>query len=279
MITREDLQRFVSLHLSGAEENVITGETAAAAGDIGSAVYDEPLICIASADDPLWEEFKRPEAGLPLFRAPKEWLPEAKSVISVFGPFSDHVLQSNSADPVYTGSAWLSAYNTGGALIKKMSGQLAEWLSENGWLSVAPVVSGRFYRVMGAGADPSAPQGISYTSNWSERHAAFAAGHGTFGLSRGLITKRGVAGRFASVVTALPLDPAPREYTGLYEYCTMCGRCADNCPAGAISREDGKKHAPCNAWLDKMGEWSRFADACGKCQVNVPCMKGIPGRA
>ena len=275
MITREELQHMASLFLDKAAQNVITEKTAAATEDIGSSIYDEPLIGIASADDPLWEEFKKPEANLPLLRGPKEWLPEAKSVISVFGPFSDHVLQSNAKDPVYTGSAWLSAYNTGGSLIKQAGVQLAEWLTENGWPSVAPIPSDAFYRVMQESAD--AP-GVSYTSNWSERHAAFVCGLGTFGLSRGLITKRGIAGRFVSIVTTLPLKPTPRPYTGLYEYCTMCGKCADNCPAGAISFEEGKKHPPCNAWLDKMGEWSHFADACGKCQVNVPCMKGIPGR-
>ena len=41
------------------------------------------------------------------------------------------------------------------------------------------------------------------TSNWSERHIAYAAGLGTFGLCDGLITPLGKAMRCGSVVARL----------------------------------------------------------------------------
>lgn len=78
-----------------------------------------------------------------------------------------------------------------------------------------------------------------FASNWSERHVAYICGLGTFGLSKGLITKKGIAGRFGSVVTSAVLPVTQREYSNPFEYCTMCGKCAINCPAHAIDTEKG----------------------------------------
>jgi hypothetical protein len=47
------------------------------------------------------------------------------------------------------------------------------------------------------------------TSNWSERHSAYIAGLGTFCLSYSLISEKGCAGRYGTVVTDLDLEPSP----------------------------------------------------------------------
>lgn len=275
-ITREVLQKFVSLHFDRSPDNIVTAEKAVDPADIGTPMYDVPLIRIGSADDPLWEKFKKPGAIGSFYRAPKDWLPEARSVISIFGPWSDHVVHSNAAEPVYPGSAWISSYAAGGALIKRLSVQLADWLTEQGYPSIAPAMSSGFRFVYEDGSQPDVPAGISYASNWSERHAAFVCGQGTFGLSRGIITERGMAGRFCSVVTNLALEPDVRPYEGLYDYCIFCGRCAKNCPPQAIDTEKGKDHPSCNAWLTEMKARNGVAGCCGKCQVNVPCSRQIP---
>ena len=116
---------------------------------------------------------------------------------------------------------------------------------------------------------------MEFSSNWSERHVAYIAGLGTFGLSRGLITEKGMAGRFGSLVTTAELPVTERPYTDLYEYCSRCGACIRRCPVGAITQE-GKRHEPCSEYLAEMKH--RFAPryGCGKCQVKVPCMAGIP---
>ena len=49
-----------------------------------------------------------------------------------------------------------------------------------------------------------------YISTWSERHAMYAAGLGTFGLSKGLITKKGMA-RLIKQKSFLLMDQI-REY-------------------------------------------------------------------
>ncbi|MBP5750874.1 MAG: epoxyqueuosine reductase, partial [Firmicutes bacterium] len=251
-ISREMLQAFITQHLAGAPDNLVTAQTAVDPADIGTPMFAEPLVCVGRADDPLWEELKKPEAVGSIFRAPREWMPEAKTVISVFGPWSDHVVETNAQDPVYPSSAWISAYHTGGALIKRLSVELVEWLQPAGYSAIAPAMTENFRFVYEDGSDPEIPAGIAYASNWSERHAAFVCGHGTFGLSRGIITRKGMAGRFCSVVTDLELEPDVRDYTGVYEYCTNCGMCIANCPPQAISFEEGKKHPPCNAWLTDM---------------------------
>ena len=276
IITREDLQEFISLHFDRSEENIMTAETAVDPADAGKPMYGAPLVRIGTADDALWEEFKKPGAVGSFYRTPKDWLPEAKTVISVFGPWSDHVVQSNAAEPVYPGSAWISSYAAGGALIKRLSVQLADWLTEQGYPSIAPAMSKDFLQVYEDGTNPNVPAGNSYASNWSERHAAFVCGQGTFGLSRGIITEKGMAGRFCSVVTTLELEPDVRPYEGLYDYCVFCGKCAKNCPPQAISMETGKDHSSCNAWLTEMRRRNGIAGCCGKCQVNVPCSRRIP---
>ena len=275
-ITRGELLAFVTERLSGSPDNFMTAETAVDPLDIGKPMFVAPLIRVGSADDPLWEGLKKPGAIGPLYRPPKDWLPEAKSVISIFGPWSGHVVESNAADPVYPSGAWISSYAAGGALIKKLSVLLADWLTEQGYPSVAPAMSKEFVFVYEDGSRPDVPAGVSYASNWSERHAAFVCGHGTFGLSRGIITEKGMAGRFCSVVTTLPLEPDKRLYAGLYDYCVFCGKCAENCPPRAISRQRGKEHPPCDDWLTEMKARNGVAGCCGKCQVNVPCSRAIP---
>ena len=99
---------------------------------------------------------------------------------------------------------------------------------------------------------------------------------GTFSLSKGLITERGVSGRFGSVVTDAPLPVTKRRYTGLYDYCSMCGACVRNCPAQAISLEHGKSHHLCCSYFDTLREKYAPRFGCGKCQVNVPCERRIP---
>jgi len=117
---------------------------------------------------------------------------------------------------------------------------------------------------------------VSIRSNWSERHVAFVCGLGTFGLSKGLITKSGIAGRFGSILTELYLPPNNREYENIYEYCSMCGICVKNCPANAISIENGKNHNICSEFLNKTAKKYNPRYGCGKCQIGVPCENKIP---
>lgn len=172
---------------------------------------------------------------------------------------------------MWPSEGWLHGRIEGQALLEKLCMKLKSELINEGYNTVIPVLDKRFW----SNSNRSKYE-IKFTSNWSERHVAFICGLGTFGLSKGLITKRGTAGRFGSVITELYLEPDMREYKNIFEYCSMCGKCAKNCPVGAISIEYGKNHIKCSKFLDQTAEKCKPRYGCGKCQVDVPCELGIP---
>ena len=238
----------------------------------GLTVFDLPIIGIASASDPLFSELKKPEVVGEDILLPDEWLPGARSVISFFMPASGEARDDNRARRDTPSFKWMQMTTEGSRLIKALGGALCGYIEELGYRAVMPVLDERFrgYRYVERRGDRH------YMSAWSERHAAYIAGLGTFSLTRGLITRRGVAGRFGSVITDLELEPDIRGYSGLYDYCTMCGACVKRCPAGAITLDSGKRNEICAPFVDKLCAGFEPRNSCGKCQVGVPCEKRIP---
>ncbi len=253
--------------------NIISEETAIDSSVAGLKMYDAPLVAFGAADDPLFEEFKDTKAIGPWHMAPQEWLPGAKSVVSLFFPFTEKVRATNAAQDEWASSAWLHGRIEGQEWIKLYMKTFRERLEELGASALVPMQDprwGQIRRGRGMEAYPGLDETV-FGSNWSERHAAYVCGLGTFGLSKGLITRKGIAGRFGSVVTDIELEPDPREYSGIYDWCINCGACIARCPAKAISSEKGKEHSPC---LDKLLQsGKRFAPryGCGLCQTGVPC--------
>ena len=67
--------------------------------EIGKTVlFDEPVFGFASAGDDIFEKFRRKEVIGANYFGPYEWLPEAKSVVALFLPFSETVRTSNRED-------------------------------------------------------------------------------------------------------------------------------------------------------------------------------------
>ena len=276
-MNREDILNAIVKYVKECPMNYITAEQALVPEDVGMRMYDDPIIAIGSADDPMWEGLKDRKAVGPIFKTPKEWLPGAKTVISYFAPFSEAVRTGNEKDPVEIGNGWLYARVDGQAFLNSLNHHLEDILSVEGHEAFSPYSSAQFMDVREAGTNPNVDDPlISFTSNWSERHVAYVCGLGTFGLSKGLITKKGVSGRYGSIITDWELPTDVRPYTGLYDYCVMCGACARNCPGNAITKEEGKKHSPCQAYVSEAAKKYAPRFGCGKCQVNVPCERGIP---
>lgn len=222
------------------------------------------LFGVASADDPIFTEYKKPEIVGPHYLSPKEWLPEAKSVISFFLHFSDRVRQSNYTKD-YPSDEWLYGRVEGDYLNVALRSLICEKLIASGEKALAPSDDPRWKR-------------IGYNSNWSERHAAYAAGLGTFSITRSLITKKGCAGRYGSIITSAQLEPTVRPYTDPFEYCNKCGSCIARCPVNAVTMQ-GKEQQPCYHMVHEIVQTQsapRFG--CGKCQTNVPCENGIPAK-
>jgi epoxyqueuosine reductase QueG len=128
--------------------------------------------------------------------------------------------------------------------------------------------------------------GSGWASTWSERHAAYAAGLGTFGLCDGLITPLGKAMRAGSVVARLQVVVGPRPYSDRNAYCLYltgrgCGECIARCPAGALGpaghdKEKCHAHAKgiCGPYVEK--QYGFVGHGCGLCQTGVPCESSIP---
>ena len=268
-----DTAEIVELILEFQEKdpgNRIPAEIAKKPEYAGRKIYDGVLCGVAAADDPVIVSLKNnKDANMDLMQ-PGEWLPGAKSVVSFFMPFAAWIVDENTGGEKISG-AWLHGRIEGQAAIVQMASTLVKRILEEGNEALVPILDPRFR--MNTNPSDDLP---GYTSNWSERHVAFAAGLGTFGLSGGLITRLGTAGRLISIVTSLPLDPTPLPYDELLEYCSKCGTCIKACPPNAISFDHPKNNSLCDAWLEKIKEQENPYYGCGKCQCGMPCENGIP---
>lgn len=279
---KKEIINTVSRFTETSADNYISDSSAITRELAGLRIFEEPLIACASADDPIFSSLKDENIIGRHFILPGEWLHGAKTVISFFLPFTEQIRKSNRMDLSWPSYEWLHGRIEGQVFVNRLAIHIMEMLIEAGYKSIVPSADSRFTANTGdpsksaykkTGADVPA-----FSSNWSERHAAYICGLGTFGLSKGLITRKGIAGRFGSIITELQLEPDQRNYSGIYEYCTMCGACVKNCPAGAISLEEGKEHLPCSQFLDRTMEKHHPRYGCGKCQVGVPCEGRIPVR-
>lgn len=232
-------------------------------------IWDLPVVGVAAADDPLFERFQDPEVVGPQHRLPSEWLPGARSVVSVFLPFSEHIFRSYRKESRYSAIQFSSGKWNGSKFLNVVRRGLIRFFEQQGGEAIAPNIDPRY-------------DSDGWLPFWSERHVAFAAGVGTFGLQQGLITEKGVYGRVCSVVTTLALPLTVRPYTEVYGYCLYgfdgsCRACVDRCPTGAVN-EAGKVVALCS----KHGNGEHFKEwgygSCGHCSTFVPCSRGIPAK-
>ena len=275
-MNKQDLIKVASHFIDNSEENYITNQNAISESVVGMKIFESPILGFASADDEYFKLLKNPSSIGAHFLSPGQWLLQSKTVISFFLPFSEVVKKGNRRDMLWPSEEWLHGRIEGQILLNKLCLHLKSELINEGYNCVVPSLDERFKVGFN---DPSTNSKIAFTSNWSERHVAFVCGLGTFGLSKGMITKRGISGRFGSLLTDLYLPPDKREYEKIYEYCSMCGACIKNCPANAISIENGKNHSICSEFLDKTAEKYKPRYGCGKCQIGVPCESRIPKRS
>jgi epoxyqueuosine reductase len=234
----------------------------------GLYLYGPPLVGAVEVADPVFDLFAETDVVGSGFRGPKEWLPSARSVVSYFLPFTAEMHALN-APPGVPAREWLFERGRGGLLSRELRDALADMLRAIGYDAVAPSSSPDF-RVE------------EYRSNWPERHLGYAAGLGTFGLNGSLLTEKGCAGRWGSVVTSVILDPTPRLFDGPYDYCLhyrdgSCSACVERCPANALDPR-GHNLAACEKYCNYVAReiYGTTYEHCGKCQSAVPCAAGIP---
>lgn len=274
-IKKQDLIKIGEHYVVNSEENYLFKQNYTSKTAWEVRIFERPVFAFGAADDEYFKKFKDPAVIGEHYLMPREWLPGANTIVSYFLPFSQEIRKGNSIDPYWPSEEWLDGFAQGQAFLNKLGAHLQLELKRAGYDSLVPSLDKRFWARTGFNNDSPGAE-VLYTSNWSERHAAFVCGLGTFGLSKALITRKGLAGRFGSVITELDLAADKRHYVNINEYCSMCGKCARNCPANAISIEEGKNHQICSEFLGKTLEKYRPRYGCGKCQINVPCESGIP---
>lgn len=280
---KKELINSIASFVESSSCNYISEEDAIKLDVAGMKMYEAPLIGFASAIDRLFtEEFKKEGVIHPEYLTPTQWLTGAVTVVSFFLPFTEIVKKSNrkivdepyeSGIPQRCSVEWLHARIEGQLFVNRVTDYIQELLEKNGYETVSPTTSGNLRMIS------------PYISTWSERHAAYAAGLGTFSLSKGLITEKGMAGRFGSVITNAEFAPDTRPYGTPFEYCNMCGACMRRCPVSAIDKEKGcalgKDQILCGpyvtgSFLPPHGPNQRVRYGCGKCQTGVPCESRIP---
>lgn len=272
-MTKNDIAARIDELFNSLQGNVLTEKDKIKKKYAGLTMFDAPLVGIGSADDSLFGEYKKAGVIGPWHMSPDEWLPGAKTVISLFFPISEKIRESNRAEKSIGSQQWAYARIDGQAYIGRFMAELKKELEEEGIKVCVPAIDERFEAVKaGKGIEGySEIDKKTYGSRWSERHAAYVCSLGTFGLSKGLITEKGIAGRFASIIVDAYIKPDLRRYEGIYDYCISCGACAKRCPVNAIDLKTGKDHNICHKNVIKSGVIRYPRYGCGLCQTAVPC--------
>lgn len=275
-MTLKEISVYLENYVINATENSIDASCALRPELAGMRIFDVPLLGCTYAGDPIFAQMKGDSRiygeGL---RLPGEWLPGAKSVISFFLPYTADIKVCDREGSIYPADEWLHARIEGQEFLLKAARSLADRIESEGYKTIIPALSPEFSSQRD---DTRVDRGEPlFVSNWSERHAAFAAGLGTFGLAKHIITVKGACGRFGSIITDAVIDVTPRKYTEPYEYCSFCGECAAKCPVNSMSPME-KDNRICADFIKKTGELFAPRYGCGKCQIGVPCERGIPGK-
>ncbi len=250
--------------------------------------WGEPRVAFSRGDDPLYEKLRRDIGN---FYWTPWWIfnkafpnlevsPDKLTVISWVLPQTEATKADNREETRYPSERWARARIFGEAFNDQLRRHVIEVLLQSGIEAVAPVL----YSLWNWKETISEWYGLA--SNWSERHAAYVSGLGTFGLCEGLISPLGKAVRYGSVVARISMPPTTRPYADHRAYCLFysegtCGKCIDRCPGGAVTQK-GHDKAKCWDYIQKITEehtkyfFQGASDSCGFCQTFVPCESEIP---
>jgi epoxyqueuosine reductase len=275
------ITKFIKEWVNTSPENTLQNKA-------NDKAWDDPLVGFSRGDDACWESFKEHvgpfhwtpaeafEKAFPGSRVPASRL----TVISWVLPQMKQTKMDTRKEKTYPPESWARGRFYGEVVNEKLRMCVVEELVKTGIRAVAPSLHPDWSRM------PS--DKFVFASKWSERHAAFVSGLGTFGLSDGLITPRGKAMRVGSAVAEVEIPATPRPYKGHQDYCLWfsqgtCKKCAERCPVNAISEKGHDKilcskhvHETCKDYIVEHYGFAGYA--CGLCQTAVPCESRIPAK-
>jgi epoxyqueuosine reductase len=278
--SKEWVEDIIRRFINESPENTLKNEA-------NEKAWADPLVGYSNGDDPLYYFYKK-DIG-EFYLTPIEFFnnsfPESETkprdltVISWILPQTDATKSEHRLQNKYPTERWVRARMYGEEVNDKLRRHVVDALTASGIDAVAPLLSPLWLAKMS--------ERYGYASTWSERHAAYSAGLGTFGLSDGLITPKGKAMRCGSVIARINIPASARPYKNHNEYCLFysegtCGKCIERCPVGAISKT-GHDKKKCSAYVNTMWEYVRTnygfkGYGCGLCQTGVPCESGIPAK-
>ncbi len=222
-------------------------------------LYREALVGFAAADDPLYDTLV--DAVGRKMLTPKDIMPDAKTVITYFIPYSEKVLNAVQ-DGGKINQTWSDAYSLTNPLLSDIADKLKIFLEEQKITCVLEPPTMNY--------DP-----VHLTAKWSHKSSAVIAGIATFGINRLIITKYGTMGRMNTVIIDHVIEPDSRPDT---EYCLYkkngsCGICMERCPTGAI-KPDAFDRFRCNAYLDGKNI-SDYEQGCSMCSTGPCALRGF----
>lgn len=244
-----------------------------------------PIVGFSNGNDPLYKFYKEdigdfcilPEGFLAQKYPDKKFDAEKITVVSWVLPQTSATKRDHRLETHFPSERWSRSRIFGEEANVKLRNHMEVFFEEKGIEAVAPMISPLW--------EGKISEKYAFASTWSERHAAYAAGLGTFGLSDGLITPVGKAHRVGSIVINLYVKPNERPYQNHNAYCLFlvnrsCGKCIERCPIGAITQEGHNKFV-CRKYVNMTRQYvSRHYEfegyGCGFCQTNVPCESRIP---
>lgn len=262
----------------------------------GRPVFDRPIIGVADGDDGLFKTFRRvvsprhlmPRQVLKLHSGKNGNFKDVR-VVSWALPFTPEIKRSNRGR-IWPSVLYSVARNNGGALNYHLSRRLTEIMQKKGVVAAAPILVQEY--------DAFRDRVHVISSTWSERHVAYAAGLGRFGLNGSLITAAGSHVRLGSIVVGYPLEVTRGDHKDYKSPCFKtggadCGICIKRCPVKAITgrgldkqkcyerrqairelllEKYARKYHLIPAPIAKSGKkYLGYSLGCALCQCGVPC--------
>jgi epoxyqueuosine reductase len=169
--------------------------------------FVEAVVGFSRGDDPLYEAYKKhvgPFHWTPseiFTRSFPELAAQPGELAVIAWVIAHHPLtkEDNRRETFYPSERWARARIFGEKVNEKLRRHVVTALEAKGYPAVAPALSPFWEHKLS--------EKYVFASTWSERHAAYASGLGTFGLCDGLITALGKAVRVGSVIARFQIPP------------------------------------------------------------------------
>lgn len=226
--------------------------------------WKEPILGFADVYDPMFNILK--EVAFKEHIGPTEILGNAKTVVAYFLPFEEWISKSNINDKL-SSKEWAKAYIETNTLISEINDNLIIWFKKKGYdAAKLPLEKNMDYKEL--------------KSIWSNRHVAYIAGVGKFGLNNMLITQKGCCGRLGNIVASIKIEATKRseQENCLYKHDKSCAICADRCINEALFIDKFDRFKCFSMCQENEKFYSEIGKAqiCGKCLVGLPCSSKNP---